>query len=122
MEELGERNTSSYFRRTLWQISNGMKAGSDISIVVRENIKFLNEEQILQIQTYGGKLNPVIMFYLLASVILPALSITFLTVISSMLNLNSVTTTGLFIGLFVMVVLVQVMFLGVVRSLSPRLL
>ncbi len=122
LEELGEKNSSSYFRRTLWQVSNGMRAGSDISVVIKENIKFLNEEQILQIQNYGNKLNPVIMFYLLVSIILPSLSITFLTIISSMLGLESSATTGLFVALFVAVTLIQAMFLGVVRSLSPRLM
>ena len=108
LEEIGEKSASILFRRTLWQISNGMKAGSDISIVISESIKNLNQEQIVQIQTYGSKLNPLILFYMLITVILPALSITFLTIISSMVGLEKNLTMILFIGLFVFVILIHV--------------
>lgn len=122
LEEVGEKNPSLFFRRALWQISNGLRAGSDISIVIRESIKALNEEQLIQIQTYGNKLNPLIMFYMLISVIIPALSITFLTIISSMVNLPGAMTMLLFISLFVFVLLIQIMFLGLIKSVRPSLL
>ncbi|MBI5804049.1 type II secretion system F family protein [Candidatus Pacearchaeota archaeon] len=122
LEELGEKNPSIFFRRTLWQISNGMRAGSDISIIIRESIKSLSEEQLIQIQNYGNKLNPLIMFYMLISVIIPSLSITFLTIISSIVNLAENITKMLFVGLFVFVVLIQFMFLGIIKSIRPSLL
>lgn len=122
LEQLGENNSSIFFKRTLWQLSNGMRAGSDISRVVVESINTLNEEQIIQIQNYGNKLNPLIMFYMLISVIMPALSLTFLIIISSMLGLKSGIVTLMFIGIFVIVVIIQVMFLGMIKSIRPSLL
>lgn len=122
LEELAKKNPSPFFRRTLWQISNGMKAGSDMSIVIKDTIKALNEEQLIQIQNYGNKLNPLIVFYMLISVIIPSLSITFLTIISSMINLNRNMAIMMFIGLFVFVVLIQIMFLGMIKSRRPSLL
>ncbi|MCH7568385.1 MAG: type II secretion system F family protein [Nanoarchaeota archaeon] len=122
LEELGEKNPSIFFRRTLWQLSNGMKAGSDIAIVIKDSIKSLNEEQLIQIQNYGNKLNPLIMFYMLTSVILPALAITFLTIISSIVNLPQATSIMLYLGLFIFVVFLQIMFLGVIKSARPTLL
>ncbi|MDP2628754.1 MAG: type II secretion system F family protein [Nanoarchaeota archaeon] len=122
LEEIGKNNASVFFRRALWQMSNGMRAGSDISVVIKESIKALNEEQIVQIQNYGNKLNPLIMFYMLISVILPALSITFLTIISSMVSLPKTMTTLLFISLFVIVVFIQIIFLGAIKSIRPSLL
>jgi len=122
IEELGEKNPSLYFRRALWQISNGMRAGSDISIIVKESIKSLTEEQIIQIQSYGNKLNPLIMFYMLSSVILPSLAITFLTIISSLVSLPTSIADMLFIALFVGVVFIQIMFIGVIKSLRPTLI
>ena len=122
LELIGEKNSSPFFRRTLWQISNGMKAGGDISVIVKDSIHALEEEQLIQIQNYGNKLNPMIMFYMLISVIVPALSITFLTVISSIVNLEKSTTNVLFMVLFISVVLVQIMFLGVIKSIRPSLL
>ena len=119
-EELGEKNSSPYFRRTLWQISNGMKSGSDISAVIKGSLKILSEEQIVQIQNYGNKLNPLIMFYML--IILPALAITFLTVISSMIGLSKNTTIFVYVGLFMFIMFIQIMFLGAIRSARPTLL
>ena len=62
------------------------------------------------------------MFYMLSSVILPALAITFLTVISSLINLGQQVTIFMFVGLFVLVVFIQIMFLGVIKSIRPSLL
>lgn len=122
LEELGEKNSSLYFKRTLWQISNGLRAGSDTAIVIQDSIHALSEEQLIQIQNYGNKLNPLIMFYMLITVILPALSITFLTIIASMINLPQIASMLLFFGLFAFVVLVQIMFLGAIKSVRPSLL
>ncbi len=122
IEELGEKSPSVFFRRTLWQLSNGMRAGSDISVIIKESIKSLNEEQLIQIQSYGNKLNPMIMFYMLSSVIMPALAITFLTIISSLVNLPETITKMLFVALFGGVAFIQFMFIGVIRSLRPSLL
>ena len=57
IEKYAKLNTSKYFRRVLWQISNGMRSGSDMAIVINDEIKALSEEQSIQIQSYGSKLN-----------------------------------------------------------------
>lgn len=122
IDEMGKKNHSILFRKALWQISNGMKAGSNITEVVKDIIHSLNEEQYLQLQTYGNKLNPLIMFYMLISIILPALAITFLTIISSVINLPQAAAIGMFIGLYIMSVLIQIMFLGAIRTAKPSLI
>ena len=122
LEELGENNPSNYFKRVLWQLSNGMRAGSDMMAVIQDNLHSLNEEQMIQIQEYGNKLNPLIMFYMLISIIAPALSVTFLTILSSMITLPKNMTVMAFMGLFILVVLIQIMFLGIVKSKRPSLM
>lgn len=122
LNQLGKENPSVFFRRTLWQISNGMNAGSDMSIIIKDSIKALNDEQMIQIQTYGNKLNPLIVMYMLMAVIIPALSVTFLTIISSMVNFPEQMTILLFIAVFVFDVLFQIMFLGLIKSRRPSLL
>ena len=122
LNNLGKNNPSVLFRRTLWQISNGMMAGSDMAVVVEDSIKALNEEQLIQIQNYGNKLNPLIVMYMILTVIIPTLSITFLTIISSMVNLPSNMVILLFITLFMFVIFAQIMFLGMIKSRRPSLL
>lgn len=122
IEKYGKLNTSQYFRRVLWQISNGMRAGSDMGIVIEEEIKNLGREQAIQIQSYGSKLNPMIMFYMIIAVILPALGITFLIIISSMLNLSANMMKLLLITIFVFIIFIQIMFMGIIKSRRPSLL
>ena len=122
LEELGESNPSNYFKRVLWQLSNGMRAGSDMMVVIQDNLHSLNEEQMIQIQEYGNKLNPLIMFYMLISVISPALSVTFMTILSSMISLPKNMTMMAFMGLFILVILIQIMFLGIIKSKRPSLM
>lgn len=122
IEKYAKLNTSEYFRRVLWQLSNGMRSGSDMAIVIREGIKNLSEEQTIQIQSYGSKLNPLIMFYMLIAVVLPSLGITFLIIISSLLNVNEIILKLIFVLVFVVVVFMQVMFLGLIKSRRPSLL
>ncbi len=122
LADISAKSHSVFFKRTLWQISNGLNAGSDMSMIIRENIKMLNEEQMIQIQNYGNQLNPLIMMYMLISVIVPALSVSFLTVIASMMGLEENLTMGIFFGLFAFVVFFQIMFLGLIKSRKPSLL
>jgi pilus assembly protein TadC len=122
LEEIATTNPSLLFRRALWQIVNGMKSGSDMSGVINESIVAIAEEQVLQIQRYGGQLNPLAMFYMLVAVIVPALSMTFLITMSSFMSLNDFGLKLLFWGLFGMVMFFQLMFLGVIKSRRPNLL
>ncbi|MFH0808395.1 MAG: type II secretion system F family protein [archaeon] len=122
LSDLSSNSHSVFFKRTLWQISNGLNAGSDMSLIIQDSIKTLNEEEMIQIQNYGNKLNPLIMMYMLVSVIVPALSVSFITVIASMIGLEETLTKGIFVGLFVMVVFFQIMFLGMIKSRRPSLL
>jgi flagellar protein FlaJ len=122
IDDIGKKTSSIFFRRTLWQISNGMRAGSEMEIVIKESIASLNEEKLLQIQSYGSKLNPLVVFYMLLAVILPALAITFLTIVTSMIGSNRFMTILLFLTLFVVIIFMQIMFLGLIRTRRPSLL
>ncbi|MBI4447978.1 type II secretion system F family protein [Candidatus Woesearchaeota archaeon] len=122
LEDLAARNPSLLFRRAMWQIVNGMKAGSNINKVIEESINALGEEQLLQIRNYGGQLNPLAMFYMLLAVIVPALSVTFITIISSFISVSADITKMIFWGLFGITTFFQFMFLGVIKSRRPNLL
>lgn len=122
LNDIGKGNSSVFFRRALWQISNGLNSGSNMSIIIKESVKTLNEEQMIQIQNYGNKLNPLIMMYMLISVIIPALSVSFMTVVVSMMGIETTVAQGMFIGLFIFVLFFQIMFLGLIKSRRPSLL
>ena len=99
-----------------------MRSGSNMSTIIKAGIKNLSEEQAIQIQSYGGRLNPLVMFYMLMAVILPALGITFFIIISSMLNLPENVIKLVFFGIFGAIVFIQIMFIGLLKSRRPSLL
>ena len=122
LEELATDNPSLFFRRALWQIVNGMKAGANINMVIKEVINALSQEQIVQIQKYGAQLNPLAMFYMIMVVILPSLGMTFLLMISSFFTTSEFLTKTIFWGLYGLVFFFQIMFLGIIKTKRPNLL
>jgi flagellar protein FlaJ len=117
-----KNSPSNYFKRVLWQISNGMRAGSDMSTVINEEIKNLGKEQAIQIQNYGSRLNPMIMFYMIIAVILPALGMTFLVIISSMIGIQETMIKAFFIIAMIFIIFIQIMFLGIIKFRRPTLI
>ncbi len=122
LEDMAAVNPSLFFRRAVWQLVNGMKSGANMSNVVNEIINSLSEEQVLQIQKYGGQLNPLAMFYMLVVVIAPSLGMTFLIILSSFISLSNFATKMIFWSLYGIVIFFQMMFMGIIKSRRPNLL
>ncbi len=81
-------NPSFEFRKALWQISNALKVGSDVSHVLEALIKELTKERIQQIKRYGSELSPWTMAYMMLAVIVPSLGVTMLIVLLTFLNIS----------------------------------
>lgn len=122
LEETAAANASPLFRGIIWQLVNGMKSGANMGTLIKEGIRTISEEQVIQIQKYGGQLNPIAMFYMLAAVIVPALSMTFIIVLSSFIAIGETLTKAIFWTLYGMILFMQIMFLGVIKSKRPNLL
>ena len=122
LEDLALRNPSVLFRRSVWQLVNGMKEGSDISSLIAEVIRAVSDEQLTQIQRYGGQLSPLALFYMLIAIIAPSLGTTFIIILSSFINLSPLMTKLVFYGLLVLTMFFQVMFLGMIKTRRPSLL
>ena len=121
LEEIAANNPSILFRRAIWQIANGMKAGAEMRTVMAEIIDALGEQQIIQIQNYGSQLSPLAMFYMLAAVIIPSLSVTLIIILSSFLSISTTMTKVILWSMLVLVIFIQIMFLGVIKSRRPTL-
>ncbi len=122
IEESAANNPSEYYRKSLWQLANGMKAGSTVNIILAEIIDNLSKEQLIQIERYGAQLNPLAMFYMLTAVILPALAITLLIILTSFVALSPTVVRVLFYGIYVIVLLFQITFLGMIKTRRPNLI
>lgn len=122
LEKVSRNNPSIFFRRAIWQIITGMEVGADISIVLKEIINNLVQEQLTEIQAYGGRLSPLAMFYMMVSIIFPALGITFVIVLSTFVKALGQNYTTILIAILGLVILLQFVFLGMIKSRRPPLL
>ncbi|MEM2138250.1 MAG: type II secretion system F family protein, partial [Candidatus Anstonellaceae archaeon] len=80
LEDSAARNPSYYYSRILWQMSNAVKAGTDIGPVLAEIVDFLAEEQRIEMRNYGAQLNTLAIMYLMACIIMPTISLIFIMV------------------------------------------
>jgi len=119
LDRIAIHNPSLYLRRAIWQISNGIKAGSDISLVLNSIIENITKEQALAIRRYGSQLNPLTLVYMMVAVIIPALGITMLIVLSSFSGMT-ITETMLW-GILGALTFLQFMYIGLIKSKRPNM-
>lgn len=117
INEIISASPSWRLKRILWQILNVMNAGSDISKSLNAVTEQIVREQIIEVNSYGKRLNPIAMFYMIVAVILPSLGITMFIVLSSFLGLN---INLLFLMIIVgFLAFIQFMFVAIIKSSRP---
>lgn len=120
LDQSAVKTPSPYYRRIVWQISNGIKAGSDMGVVINSIIENMSAEQKILIRRYGSQLNPLTLIYMMFAVVIPSLGVTFLIILSSFSGLSVNETIFWMILLFLFVF--QFMFIGLVKSRRPSIL
>jgi flagellar protein FlaJ len=120
LKALGEKNPSPYLRKVIWQIVNGMHAGSDITDVLAESVSTITREQQIDIERYGNSLKLLSLMYLMIGVIIPALGLTFLIVIGSFPRIEISEMTFWF--LLGVIIVSEFMFVGLMKSKRPNLI
>ncbi len=120
LEEMGENNPSLYFRRVIWQLVNGLKAGSDISVIMVALVQDLSREKGNQVRKYGNSLKLLSLLYMMLGAIIPALGLTFLIILSTFPQIK--ITEGVFWGMLAFIGVGQFMFLGIIKSSRPTLM
>jgi hypothetical protein len=96
-----------------------LKIGVDVSQPLEAMLEEITQEQLIEIQRYGKKLNSIIMFYLLVAIVVPSLGITLFSIAASMFSLK-IDMPVFFVILFFLA-LVQMMFIGILKNIRPNL-
>jgi len=117
LNEASKRIPSFKFRRVLWQINNALRVGSDVGTALEAMVEELTRERIDEIRRYGQELNPWVMLYMIAAVVIPSLGITMLIVVLSFLNIPVPKT--IFPAILVLLLLFQIFFISFVKSRRP---
>ncbi len=119
LDSASKRNPSLYFRRSVWQIVNALRAGSDIAGALEAIVVSLTEEQKIAIRRYGQELNPYTMMYMLIAVIIPSLGITFIIILSS---LAGMVIPKIIFPLIIMVLsFFQFFYMGLIKTKRPSM-
>ncbi|MBI2128783.1 type II secretion system F family protein [Candidatus Woesearchaeota archaeon] len=119
LNESIEYTPSDDFRRMLWQIVNSLKTGSDIAKSLRDVIEQITREQNIEMKKYGRTLNPLAMFYMIVTVIVPSLGVTILIVLATFMSIK-ITLAVLLAGVLLLA-FVQFMFISIIKSLRPAI-
>jgi pilus assembly protein TadC len=108
---------SPNMRRVLWQILNSIKTGAEAGKSLNIIIDQIVREQQIAVKEYGKKLNPIAMFYMMVSIILPSIGTTMLVILATFMGLN--ITMIYFIIIAGLIAFMQFMFLSIIRSSRP---
>ena len=126
IDEVLEITPADNFRKIMWQINNSLKTGGDVTVALKAIIEQISKEQMIAIQNYGKKLNPLIMFYLIIAVIFPSLGIAMLALLGGFvgnIKLEFIKAEPPFVGtlflIMMFILFMQFMFLSIIRSSRP---
>jgi len=117
LENAAFRNPSISFRRVIWQLSNSLRAGVEISKTLETVIENLTKEQSLKVKKYGAQLNPLALVYMMFSVVVPSLGITFMIILGSFLRIE--IPKQAFYLIPVALIVFQYFFMGLVKTRRP---
>jgi len=108
---------SHKLRRILFQISNALKIGVDVTHFLEAILDEIAQDQLTEIQKYGKKLSSLTMFYMLFAVVIPSLGITMFITVVSLVSIQ--VDFGLFIMFLFALVMVEFIFLSIFKSVRP---
>jgi pilus assembly protein TadC len=119
LEKAYKTTPSRKFRKILFQINNALRIGVDVSQPLEAILEEISQEQLIEIQRYGKKLNSIIMFYLLAAIVAPSLGITLFSIVASMMSLQ--IDLPVFMMIIFFLIVVQMIFIGMIKGVRPDL-
>jgi archaeal flagellar protein FlaJ len=120
LDDVGMWSPSEYFRKTLWQIVNALKSGSDVAGALDIIANDIRMEKENKIKSYGKELNLYGLIYLMLAVIIPSMGVTLLVILSSFLG-GGMITKNVFYMILVALAVFQLMFILFVRSKRPTI-
>ncbi|MFT4261458.1 MAG: type II secretion system F family protein [Candidatus Woesearchaeota archaeon] len=117
LSDASDYSPSDKLRRILFQISNAIKIGIDVTEYLESTLDDVAHEQILEIERYGKKLNSLTLFYMLLAVVLPSLGLTIMIVVVSLMNIE---VGILFFGIILFfLITIQLLFLITYKAIRP---
>lgn len=118
VEKASRYSPSKNFQRIIFQISNALKIGVDVTQFLEATLDNIAEEQLIEIKRYGKKLGGLTMFYMLLAIVVPSLGITLFITVVSFLSIS--IDMGLFLVILFFLVIVEFFFITVFKASRPN--
>jgi flagellar protein FlaJ len=120
LTDVASKNPSPFLKKIIWQIINGLKAGAPMGKIIEESLLSLERQQKTDIIEYGSSLRVLTLMFMMSGVIIPAMGLAFLSVLDSLPGIQ--ITQEIFIGFIGLVVVLQFMLIGYIKSKRPNLM
>jgi len=118
LEKASRYSPSEKLRRILFQISNALKIGIDVTNFLEANLDEIAERQLLEIKNYGHKLSGLTLFYMLFAIVIPSLGITMFITVVSLINIP--VGFEVFVVILFALVIIEFVFLSIFKSIRPN--
>ncbi len=123
IRDITQNNPSKYFNRIMMQIANSVSSGADVGSSLEGVLDQISKEQLIALREYSQKLTPIVMFYMVFGIIVPSLGIVLATVVFSAISGGKFGfSSGLLVIAFLLIAVIQFLFLGFVDSARPKYL
>ncbi|NJL43887.1 MAG: Flp pilus assembly complex ATPase component TadA [Nitrosarchaeum sp.] len=119
LESASRYTPSKKFRSILFQITNAIKIGVDVSKFLEATLDEISLDQLMEIQKYGKKLNGITMFYMLLAIVVPSLGLTLFILVASLIGLD--VNLVIFSVIIFMLLVLEFIFISVFKSIRPNL-
>jgi len=110
---------SHFFQKVLFQISNSIRLGVDITGTLSQVLDDIIDEQMTEIETYSSKLNSVALFYMILATVVPSLGLSMFVVVAVMIGFE--IQTIVYIILWMSIVGLQFLFLMIFKGIRPNI-
>jgi pilus assembly protein TadC len=117
LDEAHRYSPSRLFQLVLRQILNALRTGIDVSGSLRKILDEITRQQQIEIKEYSKRLNSLVLFYLIIACVIPSLGISMFLVVGSMVNL--VIDMKTYALIIMMLFIIQVVFIGMFKSIKP---
>ncbi len=117
MEKLALETTSTDLKNIIFEINTSLKAGTSMEETLNIITDDLKTCQIDQIKNYSQELSMLSLVYLLFAVVIPAIGLTFLTILSSFGGIE--LTEDMLMGIVFICIIIQVDIMKFMKSRRP---
>jgi len=118
LDDVCFRSQSKTFKRLMLQATVSLKAGADVVGALQGVLDEVMQERVIELRRYGQRLNALAMFYMLFGVIFPSMGIAVAAILTTFINIFSITESTLLFAL-VAIFFLQIVFLNIMRSSRP---